>query len=1134
MAQEASTSPDAAAPADHWETVLATPRPLRLVLVEDSDGYAALVGALLAAEPVPPQLERFSSLDAALHHLAEADEPDCVLLDLELPDASGTAGVERLLRSAPHVPVVVLTGHGDEELPGRVIRAGAQDFLVKGSETGGALMRTVRNAIDRRRTGERRDAERMAREVAAEVRAQRPRRIGPGVLGAAGLVLAFAIQLALLRHWGGVVLWALLAAAAVMAVRATRRAEEGAGLLQMIVEGTSDAIYVKDLDGRYVLVNDAVSELLGRPREAILGATAFELVDRETAEAWRARDVAVMAAGEPRRHWRTGPLAGVERTLSTVKVPYRDRRGRTAGIIGISRDETEMRRLEEESSRFFDLAPDMLCTLGADGRLQRVNEAWVAALGWTPEELRSQPLVDFLHPRDRAQGARDLAALMSGQLDGCVHRLATRAGGWRDVEWTARVVASDERAYAVARDVTDRNRMAGALASSEARYRTLVHNLPRSSVVVFDHDLRFTFAAGEALGLAGLDGDVLGRTLAEVLPHRAAELTPRYRAALAGQEQSFEFAGSGGAHYWCQLAPVRDGDGAIEGAMILSQEITALVDAERGRKHAEEMLRSAFEQAPIGMGLVAPDGGFLRVNDALCSITGYDAEQLAGLRVQDITHPDDVTADAAGRADLVAGRSDIHRTEKRYLHANGHSVWVSVHATLVRDADGHASHILGQIQDITDRRRFEERLQHLVDHDPLTGLFNRRRFEQELERHVAETARYGPQGALLVLDLDDFKLVNDTLGHNAGDELLVAVAGLLRHELRASDTVARLSGDEFAVLLPAGGLAEAEAVAVKLVRAVREQAEVGGGRRPRRVTVSVGAALFEGDGVTGEEILVNADLAMYEAKEAGRDGHAVFNSSRHDPPRVQQRMRWVERIRDALEDDRFVLHAQPILDLRTGAIGQHELLVRMLDDDGDLIPPGAFLQVAERFDLVQDIDRWVARKAIALIAANPALRLTVNLSGRTLGDDRLLGELEDALRRTGAQPERLTFEVTETAAVANIHRAREFAERLRAIGCRFALDDFGAGFGSFYYLKHLPFDYLKIDGEFVSNCLSNRTDQLVIRAVVDIAQGLGKETVAEFAADAELVEFLRSQGVDHAQGFHIGRPEPLDVALVAP
>jgi EAL domain-containing protein (putative c-di-GMP-specific phosphodiesterase class I) len=280
-------------------------------------------------------------------------------------------------------------------------------------------------------------------------------------------------------------------------------------------------------------------------------------------------------------------------------------------------------------------------------------------------------------------------------------------------------------------------------------------------------------------------------------------------------------------------------------------------------------------------------------------------------------------------------------------------------------------------------------------------------------------------------------------------------------------------------------------------------------------------------------MLVNADLAMYEAKEAGRDRYAAYAADRHEPPRVQARMRWVERIRDALEDERFVLHAQPILDLHTDRIAQHELLVRMLDEHGDLIPPGTFLQVAERFDLVQDIDRWVARRALELIAAHSdeGLRLTVNLSGRTLTDDRLLADLDEGIARTGADPGCLTFEVTETAAVANIHLAREFAERLRAIGCRFALDDFGAGFGSFYYLKHLPFDYLKIDGEFVSNCLSNRTDQLVIRAVVDIAQGLGKETVAEFAADAELVQFLRSQGVDYAQGFHIGKPLPLPEAL---
>jgi diguanylate cyclase (GGDEF)-like protein/PAS domain S-box-containing protein len=1106
-----------------------THRPLPLLLVTAEAGYAARVAALLGG----PEPFCVANLGDAVDHLGRA-AVDCVLLDLELPELDGTTAVTRILEASPRTSVVVLTTSVDDAQELELIRTGAHDFAVKGSGDGAALAQSVRHAMERRRAAERLEVERLMREVAADVRPH-PRERSPrtvAAIAAAVVLAALGVEFAVDRQLGDILLGVLIVVAVAVAWRAATRGEDDASLLHSIVEGSSDGLVVKDLEGRYLLANDAAKRMLGLPGD-VVGRTDPDLFDADEAASQRARDEAVLATGEARRYWRTVSGEETQRTLSLVKAPHRDAAGKIVGLIGTVRDETDMRHLEAETGRFFDLAPDMLCTVGADGRLERVNDAWTAILGWTADELRGRPVVDFVHPEDHAQAGREIELMLSGASDGCTNRLATRAGGWRHVEWTARVAPDVQRIYAVVRDVTDRNAMQDALAAGEARYRTLVHSIPNSAVLTFDHDLRFTFAAGEVLAAAGVETLVVGRTLAEAFPELAATLSPRYRAALGGHAQSFDLPIVEGQNFWVQITPLRDGDGAIEGGLVFTQDVTAQKAAERELAETEERFRTAFDQAPIGMGLIALDGRYLRVNDALCQITGYDADHLLGTNVDLITHPDDVATDATGRADLVAGRISTFRTEKRYRHGAGREVWVSVHAALVRDADGNPSHILGQIQDITERRRFDDRLQDLVDHDSLTGLYNRRRFEQELDRHVTHTARYGASGALLVLDLDDFKAVNDTLGHSAGDELIIAVAALLKTQLRDSDVIARLGGDEFAILLPAGTVDEAAAVAAKLVRAVREEVTVLGTRRARRITTSVGVAPFATAEATGEEVLVNADLAMYDAKEAGRNRHMVYAPDRHEPHRGQARMHWVERIRDALLDDRLVLHAQPILDLRTGVVAQYELLVRMLDDDGGLIPPGAFLQVAERFDLVQEIDRWVTRSAIELLAhhAREDVRLTVNLSGRTLTDDRLLADLEHEIERTGADAGRLTFEVTETAAVANIQLAREFALRLREIGCRFALDDFGAGFGSFYYLKHLPFDYLKIDGEFVANCLANRTDQLVIRAVVDIAQGLGKETVAEFVGDDELVQFLRSQGVDYAQGFHIGRPLPLAEAL---
>ena len=556
-------------------------------------------------------------------------------------------------------------------------------------------------------------------------------------------------------------------------------------------------------------------------------------------------------------------------------------------------------------------------------------------------------------------------------------------------------------------------------------------------------------------------------------------------------------------------------------------------ETERGLREVRERFESAFDNAPIGMALIATDHRWLQVNDALCRITGRTEAELKATTLRAITHPDDIDLDAQNLSRLLAGQISSYQVEKRYQHTWGHYVWVLVTASIVRDEDRSPLYLVSQVQDISERKELARRLEYFVNHDFLTGLFNGRHFEHELAKETARAARYGAPGAVLVIDLDNFKDINDTFGHKAGDDVLKGVAGLLRQRLRHTDLVARLGGDEFAVLLPQADADHAQSVADEVVKALGRQAAVLADQSIR-VTASIGVTMF--DGLTDIEILAYADRAMYEAKEGGRNRFAMYRPVGTGKERGSTRLAEAERIRRALEQDRLILYCQPILDLGTNQIYQYELLLRLPDEDrGEPLPPSAFLYGAERFGLIQSIDGWVVRKAIALISAHARagdrLVLHVNLSGKSIGDRKLAALIEEALAEGGIDPARLTFELTETAAIANVENAKAFATRLRAKGCQFALDDFGAGFGSFYYLKNFPFDCLKIDGDFIRSLATSPMDRLVVEAIVSIARGMGKKTVAEFVADEETVGLLRDIGVDCAQGYHIGIPKPASEVL---
>lgn len=389
-------------------------------------------------------------------------------------------------------------------------------------------------------------------------------------------------------------------------------------------------------------------------------------------------------------------------------------------------------------------------------------------------------------------------------------------------------------------------------------------------------------------------------------------------------------------------------------------------------------------------------------------------------------------------------------------------------------------------------------------------LYDRDSFVEEVEERVLDPLYREQPGALLLLDIDSFHLVNDSLGHEAGDRLLESVAMMLREEARAEDLPARICADEFALLLQRATPEQARGAAERLIALVRERGQP-------TVGASVGIANFGGTGeeVSAEGLMIAADIALCEAKEEG-GGRAVDSAT--GPNR---KLTWGDRIREAIDQQRLVVYAQPIFDLRSQCVAREELLVRMLDESGDVIPPSSFLPTAERLGLIAEIDRLVLAKAIEL--AGRSQPIAINVSGASLCEPALIEDVRAAIA-DGLNPAWLDFEITETAAITNMETARGFAETVTGLGCGLGLDDFGTGFSSFSYLKELPVQHLKLDMEFIRELPSSPTDQRLVQAMVQFAKAFGQETVAEGVEDAETLALVRAFEVDYAQGFHIGEP----------
>jgi diguanylate cyclase (GGDEF)-like protein/PAS domain S-box-containing protein len=555
---------------------------------------------------------------------------------------------------------------------------------------------------------------------------------------------------------------------------------------------------------------------------------------------------------------------------------------------------------------------------------------------------------------------------------------------------------------------------------------------------------------------------------------------------------------------------------------------------------ADRPYRLFVENMRDGAATVSETGTILYANRRLAELVCRPLKQIIGSPIASLL------AGGDGRELQIVGRPDAAPIEVELIGNTGLTIPVRVNTSRL-DIDSH-SLLCVTFADLTEQnaQKLEiERLGHaqaqrmreleaaqsaLIEqatHDSLTGLPNRSLLIDRLAQALAVAERSGRRTGLIFVDLDNFKGINDAGGHAAGDAVLRQIAQRLLSAVRPMDSVSRLGGDEFVVLLPSLDISDdAIEVAARIQRTVDPPIALDQGAV--QVTTSIGVAICDpatpGE-LSPEGLLRNADSAMYHAKSLGGSRTELFDLANTPTVQAADRELWINRIRDALANDQFELHAQPIVELATGNVVQHELLLRMRDDGNALIPPLAFLPTAERSGLIAEIDRWVITEATKFAARGAAVG--VNLSAASAGDPRVLQLIERELRQHVAEPGNLVFEITETAVMQDMDRATQFAERLVALGCRFALDDFGTGFASFTYLKRLPVQYLKIDIEFVRDVARSQRDMFVVRAIVALANDFGQQTIAEGVENRYTADVLRDLGVTYAQGYLFGRPKAI-------
>ena len=564
------------------------------------------------------------------------------------------------------------------------------------------------------------------------------------------------------------------------------------------------------------------------------------------------------------------------------------------------------------------------------------------------------------------------------------------------------------------------------------------------------------------------------------------------------------------------------------GAPTLESELQTLrLECDRLRE-SEQLYSNLVELAAIGISQVDVNGRFVHVNRRLCEMLGYTRDELLQLNVRAISHPEDLFETENGLQLLQSGQTDSFKVEKRYIRKDGTAIWVHLTIAARRGVDGRRLHDVSIVEDITERREAQSRVEYLATHDEMTGLVNRAVFNEMLDNAMARDKRYRRRFAVLFIDLDRFKIINDSLGHEGGDQLLKEMAARLRANVRKSDVLARFGGDEFVLLAQeVPDRQAASVVARNLLLLTMKPVRIAG--QQVRVTASIGIALFPGDAQDANTLMKNADMAMYRAKEEGKNGFQFYS------PLIgavsEKRLQFETDLREAVGRNEMTLHYQAKVDIGSGEIRGVEALLRWSHPEFGDVSPAQFIPIAEESGLIVPLGLWAMKQAcaqtVAWIAQGlPALSMAVNLSPRQFLDPNLVDSIRKVLEETGMPPNLLELEITESVMLHDIDTAVRKLIAIRDLGVRLAVDDFGTGYSSLSQLKRFPIDALKIDRSFIRGIPTDKDDMAITEAILALGKTLGVTIVAEGVETAEQQTFLMRHACHEMQGFYFSRPIP--------